>query len=317
MLPSVKVLCEEFGGLNHLTVRAAIRSLIDEGLVESMRGRGTFVTAQRTREGRIALVVPGLDDTLSTLISKGVQKVLGENDIRTIVMDSRQDPLEELGNIRQLEDLPLDGAIIFPVKFGDIFEEIYRLKIDRFPFVLIDRYFCDIEVPSVVVDNYRGTFDLTSHLASRGRKTVAWVGSSAFSSAADRFRGYCDALNENRLTYQQKYIRNDEDATVATRTLLERDPRPDAIVFLNDVMALAGMRVILEAGLRVPEDVAVVGFDDIPEANLCQPPLTTARQPMESLGIEAAQLLLKALRIPGLAPQRIVLPVESVIRGSA
>lgn len=316
MLPSVKVLCEEFGGLNHLTVRAAIRSLIEEGIVESRRGRGTFVTVQRTRAGRIALVVPGLDDILSTRISKGVQQVLTDSRIRTIVMDSRQNPEEELDNIRQLGALPLDGAIILPVKVGDIFEEIYRLKIDRFPFVLIDRYFYDIDVPSVVVDNYKGTFDLTSHLVAGGRKRIAWIGSSAFSSAADRFRGYCDALNENGLTYQQRYIRNDVDEKVATHSLLAERPRPDAIVFLNDVSALAGMHVIKEAGLRIPEDIAVGGFDDIPEASSCEPLLTTVSQPMERLGSEAAQLLLKSLRVPGLRPQKIVLPVETVARNS-
>jgi len=315
-LPSVKVLCEEFGGLNHLTVRQAIRELSERGVVHSIRGRGTFVAVQRTRAGRVALVLPALNDMLTTEICKGVQEVLSENEIRTIVMDSRDSAAEELENIRQLEDLPLDGAIILPVKFGELFEQIYRLKIDHFPFVLIDRYFYDIDVPSVVVDNYRGTFDLVTAVVASGRRRIAWVGSRESSSGADRFNGFCDALNEAGLTYRRSYLRNEEEPVQAVRSLLRLDPRPDAIVFLNDVTALAGLREIREAGLRVPEDVAIAGFDDIPEAARCDPPLTTVRQPMDRLGVEAARLLLKILRTPGLPPQRIVLPVEVIERES-
>lgn len=317
MLPSVKVLCEEFGGLNHLTVRQALRALIDQDLVESIRGRGTFVTKLKAKAGRIALVLPALNDVLTHKISHGVQQVLGEHSFRTIVMDSRSDPQEEIDNIRQLEDLPLDGAIILPVKYGNLFEEIYRLKIDGFPFVLIDRYFYDTDVSSVVVDNYSGVLDLTRHLAARGRKRMAWVGRLGFSSAQDRFRGFCDALNEAGLCYDRALIQEEDDGALATRALLAGEVRPDAIVYVNDLGALHGMRVIREAGLRVPEDIAVVGFDDIPEAALSDPPLTTVRQPMERLGIEAAKLLLASLRDPSLPPSRIVLPVETVARGSA
>src|SRR5690606_16214589 len=166
------------------------------------RGRGTCVTKSKAKAGRIALVLPALNDVLTTKISEGVQQVLGEHSFRTIVMDSRSDPQEEVDNIRQLEDLPLDGAIILPVKYGDLFEEIYRLKIDRFPFVLIDRYFYDIEIASVVVDNYKGIYDVTTNLVNQGRKRIAWAGGLGFSSAQDRFRGYCDALNETGLCYK-------------------------------------------------------------------------------------------------------------------
>lgn len=316
MLPSVKVLCEEFGGLNHLTVRQAIKTLVDQGVVESVRGRGTFVTRTLSKTGRIALVLPALNDFLTVNIAEGVQTVLGETPFRTIVMDSRSDPEAELENIRQLEDLPLDGAIILPVRYGSLFEEIYRLKIDRFPFVLIDRYFYDIDVYSVVVDNYRGAYDLTAHLIASGRKRIAWVGEVELSSARDRFQGYCDALNEAGLSYRRALIRKEEDAAIATRDLLSAKERPDAIVYIHDYSAMAGMEVIREMGLRIPEDVAVTGFDDLPEAANTTPPLTTARQPMECLGVEAARMLLAALKDPALAPRRKVLPVETIIRKS-
>lgn len=317
MLPSVKALCARFGGLNHLTVRQAIRNLIDAGLVDSVRGRGTFVTAKKNLTGRIALVLPSLDDVLTTRISQGVQQVIGGMEYRTIMMDSRSNPQEELDNIRQLEDLPLDGAIIFPIKYGDIFEEIYRLKLDGFPFVLIDRYFYDTEVSSVVVDNYAGVFDLTAHLVSQGRKRIAWIGSLGFSSAQDRLRGFCDALNEAGLSYRRSWIRDTTDAAEATAALLNENPRPDAIVYLNDFAALEGMQAIRRAGFRIPQDLAVAGFDDIPAAALTDPPLTTVRQPMEQLGREGAQLLLSLLEDPKVAPKRVVLPVETILRQSS
>lgn len=316
MLPSVKILCQEFGGLNHLTVRQALKELADEGLVESVRGRGTFVTGPKRKVGRIALVLPTLNDFLTTNISQSVQAALAKRSYRTIVMDSRGNGREELDNIRQLADLPLDGAIILPVKYGDLFEEIYRLKVDGFPFVLVDRYFYDIEVPSVVVDNYNGTFDLTSHLVKQGKRRIAWVGRLGFSSAQDRFRGFCDALNEAGLCYKRELLRDGEDSVRATRELLALKDRPDAVVYVNDLGALAGLKEIQAAGLSIPEDVAVAGFDDIPEAAAADPPLTTVRQPMEQLGAEAAKLLLAGLEKPGSSPRKVVLPVEMVVRKS-
>src|SRR5687768_3441805 len=108
MLPSVRELCEQFGGINHLTVRQAKKQLTEENLVRSVQGRGSFVTAQEARQQRIALVLPHLEDALFTRIAKGAQEVLEEEGVRSLILDSRGSDSTEADHIHSLRSLPLD-----------------------------------------------------------------------------------------------------------------------------------------------------------------------------------------------------------------
>lgn len=327
MLPSVKALCKQFGGINHLTVRQAIRSLAAQGLVESIQGRGVFVARPKTQVRRIALIVPFLNAEWGVRIAHGVQQVADGHAVKTLIMDSHENSQEELDNIRQLPDLPLTGAIILPIAYGNLAEQIVKLKIDGFPIVLIDRYFEDVEIPAVVVDNYQGSYNLTRHLIEKGRKRMAWVGTLDATSTRLRWEGFRDALNDHELPCPRSLCRTlnlptpttaiDGRVREAIDQLLGLTPRPDAIVFYNDPAAIIGMRELQKQGLRIPQDVAVAGFDNLPEAARCDPPLTTVSQPVERLGEEAARLLLEPSQPAGPPSKRMVLPVELIVRASS
>ncbi|MDD2707335.1 MAG: GntR family transcriptional regulator [Verrucomicrobiae bacterium] len=325
-LPSVSQLCEQFGGIHHLTVRQAIKNLALEGLVRPIQGRGLFVAEQKIRNSCIALVVPSVDDAMASRMIKGIQTVFKEARVNSLIMDSECNPKKEAENIRQIQDLPLQGAIIFPIPLPHIIREIIKLHMDGLPFVLVDRFFPGIELPSVTVDNYRGVYELTAHLIRRGHKRFAWVGRTSISTTGERYEGFRDALNDHQIACQQRYVKKLESLTVnvsameaacaAVKEILGEKTRPDAMVFANDSLALMGMEEIKRKGVRIPEDIAVAGFDDIERAGLAVPSLTTVRQPVEAMGGEAARYLLEQLSGRKTPPRRIVLPVELAVRNS-
>ena len=332
MLPSVKELCGQFGGINHLTVRQAIKNLTEESLVRSVQGRGSFVTEQNVRDRRIAIVLPHLEDTLFVRIAKGAQEVLETGGVHTIILDSRGSEGVEAGHIENLRTLPLDGALIFPIARSNIAEQVFKLKLEEFCFVLVDRYFEDIAAPCVVVDNYQGGYASGEYLAKSGRKRVAWIGELRSTPARLRLDGFRAALNDADVACPNVLIQNLEIASTvpnsyhlaaresvrgAVDRLLALTPQIDGLFCCDDATALSALERLKEAGVRVPEDVALVGFDDVPEAASSRPTLTTVRQPMLQMGREAAQMLLERMANKDSVIEKKILPIDLIVRETA
>lgn len=331
MLPSVKELCEHFGGINHLTVRQAIKRLSDDNLVRSVQGRGSFVTQTRVREGHIAIVLPHLEDTLFIRIARGAQEAFEQGGVRSLILDSRGSDATEAGHIANLKDLPIDGALIFPMPNTDLAEQVLKLKMSGFEFVLVDRYFEAMELPCVGVDNFDGGYQSARHLARQGRRHVAWLGEMRSTTGRRRFDGVLAGLNDQGIACPggliktidvppdapAPYLQSVRELTRTAVAQLVSNPKVDALVCSSDPIALIALEYLRESGLRVPEDVALIGFDDIPEAAHSSPPLTTVRQPMMQVGAQAAIMLMERMAKRDTPPVRQELPVELVVRHSA
>jgi len=331
-LPSVQELCRQFGGINHLTVRRAIKTLVDENIVRSIQGRGSFITEHSSTGKQVAIVLPHLEDTIFIRIARGAQQVLDAHGVRSFILDSRGSETAEADQIQNLRRFPVDGALIYPIAHSNIAEQIFQLRLANLSFVLVDRYFEDIASSSVVADNRQGGTLMGRHLAEKGHQRIAWIGESRSISARLRFSGFLEALNDAGLACPRSQIKNlvvssSSPATYlaafrvaaekAVDELLTLKPPIDAIACCNDPTAIFALKRLRALGRRVPEDIAVMGFDDVPEAEAAEPSLTTIRQPMEKLGQEAACLLLDHLSDKKLEPKKIILPVELVIRQSA
>jgi LacI family transcriptional regulator len=211
---------------------------------------------------------------------------------------------------------PVDGLIIAAHVSDDPFVE--ALRGGKKQFVLYGRYAAD-DVSYVTVDDRASARGIVSHLLRVGHKRVATItGPQHMFDARDRLDGYLDALREFRLPQSPELIVegdwSEESGAQGMRRLLAA--QPDAIFAANDSMALAALRVLRENGLRVPEDVALAGFDDIPAAAAADPPLTTVRQPIRRLGEVATQTLLQMIDDPDGPPRRVILPTELVVRAS-
>jgi DNA-binding LacI/PurR family transcriptional regulator len=194
-----------------------------------------------------------------------------------------------------------------------------RLLEDGVPFVLIGRYSHE-RASYVDVDNVVGARMAVEHLLRLGHERVATItGPLNMCAGQDRLEGYRQALAARGIPVDEDLIAEGDFTEGGGRAAMRRllPHRPTAVFAASDMMAVGAIKVLREAGLRVPEDVAVVGFDDIPLASMVEPPLTTVRQPIEQLGSMAVELLVSLMENPGEETvHRVVLPTELVIRAS-
>ena len=213
----------------------------------------------------------------------------------------------------------VDGlALVIPL---GMLEYIERLAKGGLPIVVVDDRGHYPDLPTVATTNIEGGRSATRHLIEHGRQRIAMLnGPHDFGCNRDRLEGYKSALQDAGLRFDPQLVVDSDfkesGGASAMTELLAADPRLDAVFVANDVMAFGAMRALRNAGRRVPDDVAVVGFDDIPASAMTHPPLTTVRQPLYEMGRTAASMVMAAVRGESIA-KRIELPTSLVVRDSS
>ncbi|MBN1920576.1 MAG: LacI family DNA-binding transcriptional regulator [Anaerolineae bacterium] len=228
------------------------------------------------------------------------------------------DPEDELRFMSKvLHNGLLDGVIVSSMVLTDPL--ITALGASTLPFVLVGRHPSVPVVNYVDVDNISSAQTAVEHLFQLGRRRIATItGMSDTIAGVDRLRGYEIALREHGLPVLPEFIVDggfsEEGGVAAMRQLLPL--HPDAVFVASDTMAVGALRVLREAGLRIPQDIAIVGFDDTPAAARTEPPLTTMKQPIIALGELAVEALLHIIEHPDSGPRRIILPTQLIVRES-
>jgi DNA-binding LacI/PurR family transcriptional regulator len=248
----------------------------------------------------------------------GVSAALSEHDRRLMLMlaPTRE---EESRIDRYLASGHVDGVVLVGPHGADPL--LRRLTRQQVPFVVSGRPMEQRLVTYVDSQNRSGAETAVRHLLESGRRVVATIhGTLDLTSATDRLAGYRDALRaagraiDPALEVDGEY--RSRTAVQAMNTLLERHLNLDAVFVASDSMAIAAMQAVKDSGRRVPDDVAVIGFDDLPTASESRPTLSTVRQPVEAMGREMVRLLLQRISHPHLAPQAVIFGTELVLRGS-
>jgi LacI family transcriptional regulator len=210
----------------------------------------------------------------------------------------------------------LDGVVVSATLMNDpIVQTLYENKM---PFIQIGRH-PSLDVNYVDVDNKQAGREATSHLIHLGRKRIAMIrGPQNMIAGYDRFQGYLQALQDRRIPICQELIADGDFSEESGYTLMLRllSANPDAVFTANDGMAVGAMRALREKGLRIPEDVSVIGYDDMPFAAKTEPPLTTIRQPKQQLGSVAVNTLIDIIHHPRSQTRHILLETNLVIRSS-
>ena len=209
----------------------------------------------------------------------------------------------------------LDGVIIASMVMDDPL--IGALTDSAMPFILIGRHPTDLRVNYVDVDNFGGAREMVSFFLRVGYQRIATItGPLRMIPGLDRLEGYKAALNFRGIPIDGQFIEegdfSEESGYLAMQRLLPH--APDAVFAASDAMAVGAMRAIEQAGLQVPRDIAVAGFDDTPFAARTNPPMTTVRQPISRVGAVAVETLISRIEKSSLGTQRIILPTEMVIR---
>jgi LacI family transcriptional regulator len=298
--------------------RQRVESAIAElGYVPSRLARGLI----RQKTGTLALIVPDVANPFFTLIVRGAEDVARRAGYRMILADTRADLTIERDVIEEMLAHRVEGIMIAPVSNRSK-GHLQRLARYGVEFVLIDRTVSGVESDVVTGDNVGGARRLVEHLISLGHRRIGFITESDdVSTARDRRQAYEAALAAVGIPHDPSLIvRSTVDPPggfEGMRRLLELDEPPTAVFTVNNLVALGAIEAVRAHELEVPDDIALVCFDDIEYASRLYPFLTVMAQPAETLGTLGTQLLLE--RIEGRAPEQprvVVLPAQFVVRRS-
>lgn len=285
--------------------------------------RAQSLRSQRTR--LLGLVIHRSPDALagdpffSTLIAMIVEQA-GRHDYHLCVDTARTARSQRAIYEELLRTRRVDGLILIESETHD--RRIERLSREGFPFVLIGHYDPEDVVYSVDNDNIRAAFMATDYLLRSGRQRVAYLGGPAgLTVTRDRLQGYKQALEAHGIGYDPRRAVfadfNARSAASAIAELLSQSPAPDAILALDDMLAIAAMRTVKQHGYRVPEDIALVGFNDSPLCEYVEPRLTSVSVEIRALARAATEMLIGLVEGQELTAKRQIVPARLIKRDSA
>lgn len=278
------------------------------------------LTARSLAGGRsqiIGVLVPGLDNSYIGEILRGIDEELAHVHYDVMLYTTHRYRDKEAYYVKAITNSLIDGLLVLVPLIPD--EYLNALPRADFPHVMIDQ--ADARSDSVVATNWQGAYDATRYLIELGHRRIGFItGQMQLSSAIERLEGYKNALIDHNIPVDHALIVNGDfqpkSGYAAAHQLLKLPSLPTAIFASNDLEAFGAIDALREHGLRIPDDVSIIGFDDIPHALMTYPKLTTVRQPLVQMGRMAVRLLLEQLDNPGRPPRCVTLATSLVIRDS-
>jgi DNA-binding LacI/PurR family transcriptional regulator len=277
--------------------------------------RNLRVRATRT----IGVVIPDIVNPFFTAVVRGIEDALQPEDYTLLLGNSDGRGERERLYLDTLRAEGVAGILFVP---SDGRPHAYRsLGQAGIPVVAMDRSPAGLDVDLVAVSNEEGAHDAVAHLCGHGWKRVGMVaGPAHLNVARERERGYERALREAGMAVDPDLVRRadfkEHGGYDAMRSLLDVAHRPTAVFVANNLMAMGALHALGDAGVRIPQDMGIVCFDDVPWGAWLQPPLTVVAQPAFELGASAARILLGRLRDPGSPVRKVVLPTRLLVRAS-
>jgi LacI family transcriptional regulator len=298
------------------TTLRRVRAVIDNlGYESSLVARS--LRSQRT--GVIGILVADIEPFSAELL-KGAAKALHDSDFDMVVYAAGQHNSEgwERRYMSRLSGTLTDGTILVTPTVVDVASQQ--------PVVAVDPHVGGSKLPTIDAQNFEGAVAVTEHLIGLGHRRIGFLaGRPDLESARRREAGYRAALEAADITFDPGLVRvggfTEETAEAPSRDLLTIADRPTAVFAANDLSAIQVMRTAAELGIAIPDDLSVVGFDNIPESALCDPPLTTVDQSIQALGYQAVRTLVEMIEHPDrhqdADPIHITLPTKLVVRRSS
>ncbi|MBN1326627.1 MAG: GntR family transcriptional regulator [Candidatus Cloacimonetes bacterium] len=318
-LPGERILAQEYN-VSYMTIRKAITELTEEGILHKFTTKGTFVSNRKiSPKATYNLgffldeeIKEGISSPYYSLIFKALEKTVKKNGYNMLLFSDSND-LNPLNNHKKI-----DGVIIccFP-RLEQKIQEIKKLL----PIVLLDNLAKDKSIPSITIDNFNSCYESTNYLWSLGHRHIGFISGLLDSDVCkERLQGYVSALNAYGMEEDAAMIfKGDysyESGSKAAEYFLSLPEPPTAIMCANDSMAIGAMKVIQENGLKIPDDISIIGFDDIEIASRIFPTLTTNAAPITEMAEKSVSMLLSAISGKDIDYEHIIMPARLITRES-
>jgi LacI family transcriptional regulator len=305
------------GDISPETRERVEKAIADLGYVPNALARSLRFKQTKT----LALVLTDITNPFFTTLARGVEDAASQQGFSVIFCNTDESESKEAEYLNVVLQKQVDGVLLVPASCSG--DSVTFLQEHKATVVVLDRRMSDVKVDTVRCNSEEGAYQLTRHLLDLGHTRIAILsGPPSVSTATDRVAGYRRALAEAgpeshaELVYHGEYIIT-SGYRMALQALLVT-PRPTALLAANNFITSGAFRAVREAGLRVPEDISIVSFDDLPMASDVGPFLTVAAQPAYEMGRRATELLLTRLSGEETAePQEIILPIKIIVRGSS
>lgn len=286
----------------------------DSGYHASAVARGLVTKRTRT----IGLAVTTIADPFASEVVSGIEQTANDHGYSVFLADSNADPVREKKIVQSFAERRVDGIVVTSSRVGALYLPL--LSEMMVPIVLVNNQHPGAFVHSVMIGNLEGSYEATNHLIALGHRRIAYLGDRfGYQSDTERFAGYRKALDKAAIPFLPDLVAHGDgkaaEAVLAMEKLLALPDPPTAVCCYNDMSALGAMRAIRLHRLRVPEDISLVGFDDLFLASYTQPPLTTVRQPMRRMGQLAMESLIRLMSGEDSAI-RITVAAELIVRES-
>lgn len=279
---------------------------------------------QNKSSGTIGVIIPEFINGFFPNVIMGIQEVLHKENYWVLIAQSNESMEQERENLRLLEEKMVEGIIISVTNEGGN-EDHYKHIMDAgTPIVFFNRVCEDVDAPKVVIDDVKMAEAAVEHLIETGHKRIVHLaGPGNMLITAKRIEGYKNTMQKHGIVIDESSIVPSgifisDGMTTMERILKESNPLPDALFCFNDPVAIGAMKILKNAGMRIPEEIAIVGFSEDVMATIVEPQLTTVLQPMKEMGRRAAKLMLEQIRQEKPVPPRtIVLDAQLNIRESS
>ena len=282
--------------------------------------------AQGLRTGKtntIGLIIADIANQFFGKLGREIEQEAARHGYRVIFCSSDENPEKSGQQIAMLRQSQVDGFIISPPMNSE--EQIRSLSKNNIPYVLIDRYFPEIESNYIIIDNFEAAYKATTHLLKLGRKRIANITVNLdLVIMKERTEGYRQALRDASVEVDENLVKvlpfshdnKDIDRTIKELVGKRNNKKADAILFSTSKLGIMGIECISALGLKIPDDLAIVSFDDPDAYKICVSPVTVINQPLKEIGKLAVQVLLNKIKHPITKDQKITLKTDFIIRKS-
>lgn len=318
-LPGERTLAKELG-VSYITARKAVDNLVNEGLLYKIPTKGTFVGEQKTNQNKSRTIGYFLDSSIESgisspyysLIFNSLERHAAKNGY-SLVYFSEIDEQQPTKNLAKL-----DGVIASC--FPRVEDSIQLIK-QHVPVVVIDNSTLDKSISSVIIDNFNAVMDSINYACSLGHKRIGFMtGLEDSEVGSSRLAGYQSGLKKNKIELDEELIFHGNysfnSGIEGARYFHHLETPPSIIICANDSMALGAMQLFNQEGLKVPDDISIIGFDDIDVASQITPALTTVAAPVQEIARHAFDILHSLIMHEQAGFQHMVLPARLVIRQS-